>query len=542
MFCHHHHINQLTALLRDHGIADFVVCPGSRNGAIVHNLHALEQTGEAHLFPVTDERCAAFTALGISLRTGRPTAVCVTSGSALLNTLPAVAEAYYQRVPLLVVSADRPQHLVGQLDGQTLPQPGALLPYCRTWQLTESEKPEERHHNNRQINEALLSLWHGGGKPAHINVPLTPPLFRFDLEQLPAERVIGESRQPAESPIPPHIMQYIGDCDLPLLVLGQLRESYASIVEQIEEKSSMLVLPELIANVPGSKRLVALEQEPLPQAEIAAVHIGGNLIGKHLKETLRDREGLAVVRIEESDDCIDTFRHLAHIVRTRPEAALRQLADELPPNPLVTATRQRLDAVPEVFGDHCDTFDEQGVMRAVAEAVEGHPGIASLHFANSTTIRQAARCFEAVSGVPVCCNRGVNGIEGSVSTAAGFALKDAADEGAYVGITLLVVGDLSFFYDSNALWNERLAGNLRIVLLNNGGGGIFRTLPGLDRSPARDEYIAGSNTAIAAGICDSYAVRHLSASSLEETRRQMRRLLDMKSERPVLLEVFLDTP
>jgi len=539
MFCDHHSVNQLTSLLQSHDITDFVVCPGSRNGAIVHNLYALGK--DVTLFPVTDERCAAFIGLGICLRTGRPTAVCVTSGSALLNTLPAVAEAFYQKIPLLIISADRPQQLIGQLDGQTLPQQGALLPYCRTWQLSDNTASTDIRYNNRLINEALLSLHQRGGRPAHINVPLSSPLFSFHVHQLPEERTIYESRISSENPIPQHIIQDIADCDLPLLLLGQFNAPPINIISQIEEQNSMLVLPELIANVPGSQRLIAFERASIPEAESIAVHAGGNLVGKHLKEKLRKKENLHVVRIEESEDCPDTYYHLSYIIRGTPASALQQLADELPANRFVASTKKTLESLYYNNSDKTESkFNEQSVMKIIVEAIKYHHDIASLHFANSTTIRLVQQYYATDGRIPIYCNRGVNGIDGSVSTAVGYALKDAFLENPCPHLHLLVVGDLSFFYDSNALWNEQLGGNLRVILLNNGGGRIFKTLPGLEDSPARDEYIAGSNTAIASGICDSYAAHYLSASSLKETQEEVCRLFEMKSERPVVLEIFLD--
>ena len=157
MYCNTHQVNQLTSLLKAHHIEHVVVCPGSRNATIVHNLHtAGSECFKLH--PVTDERSAAFVALGMTLATQQAVAVCVTSGSALLGCIPAVAEAYYRHLPLLVISADRPQYIIGQLDGQTLPQNGALAPYCTTFNITEPHNDNEVWCNNRKINEALLAL------------------------------------------------------------------------------------------------------------------------------------------------------------------------------------------------------------------------------------------------------------------------------------------------------------------------------------------------------------------------------------------------
>ena len=162
MYCNKANANQLTALLIAHGIKDIVVCPGSRNGVLAHNFHAAPLLN-AH--PVTDERSAGFVALGLALATGKPAAVCVTSGSALLATLPAVSEAFYRKIPLIVISADRPPQWIGQMDGQTLPQQHALQPYADTYNIIEPQNETERWGNNRLINEALCRCREPEGRP-----------------------------------------------------------------------------------------------------------------------------------------------------------------------------------------------------------------------------------------------------------------------------------------------------------------------------------------------------------------------------------------
>ena len=159
MYCDTKQVNQLTALLVAYNIRNAVVCPGSRNATIVHNLYEIHRQGKVSIHPVTDERSAAFVALGMSLATQEPTLVCVTSGSALLNCVPAVAEAYYRHLPLLVISADRPLQWIGQYDGQTLQQTGALEPYCRTAQINPPRSEGDCWVNNLHINEALNSLY-----------------------------------------------------------------------------------------------------------------------------------------------------------------------------------------------------------------------------------------------------------------------------------------------------------------------------------------------------------------------------------------------
>ena len=184
MYCNKENVNILTSLLLRHSVKHAVVCPGSRNAAIVHNLNETHQI-ECH--PVTDERSAGFYALGLSLSCDfQPVAVCVTSGTALLNLAPAVAEAHYRHIPLIIISADRPPQWIDQLDGQTLPQTDSLGRFvAKSVSLPEPATDEERWYCARMINEAMLETVKNGGCPVHINVPITEPLFQFDVAELP---------------------------------------------------------------------------------------------------------------------------------------------------------------------------------------------------------------------------------------------------------------------------------------------------------------------------------------------------------------------
>lgn len=193
MYSNKENVNILTSLLVAHGVRHAVVCPGSRNAAIVHNLNECE---DITCYPVTDERSAGFQALGLSMAEGyQPVVACVTSGSALLNLYPAVAEAYYQQIPLIVISADRPAQWINQLDGQTLPQPDALGQMVRKSvslpEVFEGEQQEEMHwYCNRLVNEALLKSMGRVKGPVHINVPISEPFYSFTKEALPVERKI----------------------------------------------------------------------------------------------------------------------------------------------------------------------------------------------------------------------------------------------------------------------------------------------------------------------------------------------------------------
>lgn len=515
MYCDTPQVNQLTALLDAHHIRHIVVCPGSRNATIVHNLNEKGENSFT-LHPVTDERSAAFVAIGLILATQESVAVCVTSGSALINCLPAVAEAYYRHLPLLVISADRPQNWINQLDGQTLPQNGALLPYCPTYTLRSDVSTENEWFNNRSINEAILSLQREGGCPAHINVPIAEPMFRFTTEQLPNERKICFYEPTSDAPIPPHVIDSIAQAQLPALVIGQYeRGDIRHEAEQIDQDNQLLVLPEVIADVKGSFRMNAFDALQSDEAITpdVVIQIGGNFIHKRFKVLLRSTN-CKVIRISSSALIADTFCHLdTHIVAS-PAKALMQLSNSLPRGKKSIAQAKALldnkwDKQKDLLRAHSRVhFDIHHVLCALKQSLVQDEQPYTLHLGNSTAVRAAGHVFEG-GEAPIFCNRGTNGIEGSLSTAVGYAI-------GMWGLSICIIGDLSFFYDGNALWNTQLPNNLRILLLNNHHGAIFDHLPGLSQSPARDAFIAaGHQSFTAKGIAEAYHLNYFKATDAD---------------------------
>lgn len=538
MYCHTSQVNQLTALLIAHGIHHVVVCPGSRNATIVHNLH---EAGERFtLHPVTDERSAAFVALGLTLATEQTVAVCVTSGSALLGCIPAVAEAFYRHLPLLVISADRPAPWIEQLDGQTLPQNGALQPYCSTHNLVIPHIDEDRWFNNREINAALLSVADGGGGPAHINVPIAEPMFRFTTPELPQERKITKLRPQATRPLPPELVNTLAKAKLPALIIGQYEAGdLRTEVDALNRNNQLLVLPELLSDVGGSERMNAFDTLCDPRfAPDIVLQIGGHFIHKRFKQWLRQTD-CQVIRVGY-ESLPDTFCHLTCQIEAPAKQVLAQLADELPKQHIaVRNAAEALDAEAaamrqKLLGQCLNepVLTLQGAVAHLAEALRTRPQNYTLHLGNSSAVRAAQQVM--LSGnVPVFCNRGVNGIEGSLSAVVGYAL-------GMWGLHIVVIGDLSFFYDANALWNVELPAGLRILLLNNGHGAIFDHLPGLADSPARDAYIAaGGRVYSAKGVAQTFGIDYQAAHTSSELNDALQGWWNEDAETAQLIEVFL---
>ena len=530
-------VNILTSLLVAHGVSYAVVCPGSRNAPIVHNLVTCP---DIDCFSVTDERSAGFYALGMAQATLSPVAVCVTSGTALLNLLPAVAEAYYQHVPLVVISADRPPQWIDQLDGQTLPQQDALGRFVRkAVSLPEPHNEEEHWFCNRLVNEALLAARQRGDGPVHINVPLTEPLYEFTVDSLPDEQMITYAAPCVDKRLMTECAGMFWKASRPMVVVGQSSKEKLIADDFAEISGFAVVLNEALSIGCGAchfDELLCQEQLPDDLVPDFLLYVGDTLVSRRMKQFLRKLpKDVPVWAISEDGAVHDTFKSLCGVIEGHPADAIASLGDLAPmkrrrgTSPFFDRWDELLAETDEKIEDFTPGYSQMAAVKCLEEMLDDDDDFVT-HYANSMSVRLA----NIYACHYVFCNRGVNGIEGSLSTAAGFSLE--TDQTVYC-----VLGDLSFFYDSNALWNEELRGNLRILLLNNGGGGIFEKFEGLQGSAARERFVMAKHHASAEGICQSYQVAYRAAHNMDELEEGIYWLQQEQGERPMLLEVFTDS-
>ena len=549
MYSNKEHVSILTSLLLEYGVSDAVVCPGSRNAPIVHNLSVCEAI---RCRPVTDERSAAFYALGLAIATRRPTVVCVTSGSALLNVMPAVAEAAYQHVPLVVISADRPQQWIDQLDGQTIPQSDALGRFVRkAVQLPEPHNDEERWLCRRLVNEAIHLATCRQGAPVHINVPISEPLFEFSTEQLPQLSRFNNIKRAAIKDASMDMPEAFHDATRPMIVIGQLAhgtishetirslsEKYVVMSEPLSNPSYMTIhFDEAIRYIVSDNSSINDdEDDKTAYYPDYVIYVGDTLVSKPARRFLRNAKAPSCLITPDAADIHDPLMTLTDIVECDSDSINALLASlcETPDTDERCRFHDRWQSFLDACAAHADAYAPEYSQMATVKYFEEQLADLDIdicvHYANSSAVRLA--CIYAQHYV--WCNRGVNGIEGSLSTAAGFSL-------ATHDMTVCVIGDLSFFYDQNALWNSNLRGNLRIILLNNRGGGIFRQLPGLSDSPAADDLVMASHENTAQGICTQNDIGYMSAKNMDEMQIGIVTLLTRESERPMLLEVFTDS-
>ena len=534
MYTDKKNILQLAALLEVYGITKVVLCPGSRNVPIAHTL---SNHPAFTCYAMTDERSAGYFALGLALNSGKPVAVCCTSGTALLNLHPAVAEAFYQKVPLIVISADRPAAWIGQMDGQTLPQPDVFRTLVKkSVNLPEIHTDEDEWFCNRLINEALLETNHHGKGPVHINVPVSEPLFGFTTAALPGVRVITRyqglniyDRDYND------LIDRMNKYRKRMIVVGQM-----NLIYLFEKRYTKLLykhfawLTEHIGNqtVPGipvknfDTALYAMPEEQMNRmTPDLLITYGGHIVSKRLKKFLRQHPPKEHWHVSPDGEVTDLYCSLTTVIEMDPFEFLEKIAGLL---------ENHTPEYPRIWEDYCKAVPEpEFAYSEMAALIKSLPEKSVLHLANSSVVRYA-QLYAISPTIEVCCNRGTSGIEGSLSTAVGYAAT--SDK-----LNFAAIGDLSFFYDMNALWNVNVGSNLRILLLNNGGGEIFHTLPGLEMSEASHKFITAVHKTSAKGWAEERGFLYLRAENDGQLAETMQTFTCPETvERPILLEVFTD--
>jgi 2-succinyl-5-enolpyruvyl-6-hydroxy-3-cyclohexene-1-carboxylate synthase len=477
------------------GVQDVVLSPGSRCAPLTL---AFARHPKLRVRTVPDERSAAFIGLGIAQQTGRPVVLVCTSGTAAYNYAPAVAEAFYQNIPLLVLTADRPPEWIDQLDGQTIRQTHIYAAHVkRSLDFpVDTSHADAKWYASRMINEALNEATSFPEGPVHVNVPLREPFYPEPGEEFaynPDVKIIEEIS--SGYGFPDHfwdaLRQEISKYKRVLVVPGQGRKDQALQEELVAfcRATGAVLVTDIISN-----QQVAGDSISYHDVFLGAKHLHSeaalrpdllitfhkSLISKNLKLFLRKQPGLQHWHVQPAGQVADTFQALTRIIRTTPEAffyQLRQGEELLAVTPAFTQAWHELDYQGKAV---LTRFQENGSFSEFAacyQTLRKLPAHSVLHLANSMSVRYANLIGVAdLEDVEVFANRGTSGIDGSTSTAVGAALS--TDK-----LVTLVTGDMAFLYDRNALWHNYLPQNLRILVLNNHGGGIFRMIEGPRSQP-----------------------------------------------------------
>ncbi|TRX27756.1 2-succinyl-5-enolpyruvyl-6-hydroxy-3-cyclohexene-1-carboxylic-acid synthase [Flavobacterium franklandianum] len=519
------------------GIKNIVISPGSRNAPLTIGFVS---NPEFNCYSIADERCAAFFALGIAQQIQKPVVVVCTSGSALLNYYPAFAEAFYSQIPLIVISADRPQSKIDIGDGQTIRQENVFKNHSLyNANLTEEASVE----NDYKINKAIHKAFAKKG-PVHINAPFEEPLYQT-VSKLDVDVTISAFNKKNHKISIDEIIEFTNiwnKSKKKLILVGENKpnEIDSDIIDFFAKDESVVVMTETTSNLYHPTFLNNIDTiiTPFTKKEFKnfqpdiLVTFGGMVVSKRIKAFLRQYKP----------------RHHWHIDTLRAYDTYGVLTQhfKINPNPFF---KQFLPFTIPIRSNYFSTFDKVSALRekkhqeylakipfsdfkAFEKIIPSLPENSMLHLSNSSAIRYA-QLFDINPTIQVFCNRGTSGIDGSTSTAIGAAVaKDRP--------TVLIAGDIGFLYDSNALWNEYTPKNFKIILINNGGGGIFRILPGHEETPVFNKFFETSHCLTAEQLAKMYGFEYSIASN-EASLASSLEALYTQNEKPSILEVFTPT-
>ncbi|WP_281233417.1 2-succinyl-5-enolpyruvyl-6-hydroxy-3-cyclohexene-1-carboxylic-acid synthase [Flavobacterium gelatinilyticum] len=516
------------------GIHNIIISPGSRNAPLTIGF---AQNPTFTCYSIADERCAAFFALGIAQQTKKPAAVVCTSGSALLNYYPAFAEAFYSQIPLIVISADRPQSKIDIGDGQTIRQENVYLNHSVfNANLTEEASIE----NDLKISKAIeTSILQKG--PVHINAPFEEPLYET-VEEVSVEPRITYSEEILGTKIIENESEVIAEWNSAKrkLILVGVNEAAAineEVLENFAKDPSIVVLTETTSNLHHPSFINSIDTLITPfgdtdfkefQPDIL-VTFGGMIVSKRIKAFLRKYKPANHWHIDTLR-AYDTFNALSKHFVMQPNDFFAQL---LPKTAFAESSYfAEIDAIYDLRKIRKEEYLRKipfSDFKVFEKVIGSLPENSQLQISNSSAIRYA-QLIETHPSIEVFCNRGTSGIDGSTSTAVGAAVGSPKQ-------TVFISGDISFLYDSNALWNSYIPKNFKIILINNGGGGIFRILPGHEEKPVFNTYFETSHQLTAEHLAKMYQCNYYKANDLQSLDDNMEAFYK-SDDKPSILEIF----
>jgi 2-succinyl-5-enolpyruvyl-6-hydroxy-3-cyclohexene-1-carboxylate synthase len=533
-------VQQLAYILHKKGICNIVISPGSRNSALISTFSGCDLFS---CYSVVDERSAAYFALGVAQATKKPVAIVCSSGTATLNYAPAMAEAFYQNIPLIAITADRPAYWIDQNDNQCINQQGIFKNFiAKEFCLPLEETEQQLWFANRQINECL-SVAILKSKPVHFNVPLEEPLHNLTEDKLPEAKIIDIEKPEIQlySETLSNLANQINKTEKILIVAGQQHtdNKLETNLATFAKKAGAIVLKEHLSNINDDTfignidlSIAAISKEAITDFQPdLLITFGGQTVSKSLKLFLRANKPAQHWHISPANEHFDTYQSLTKVLQTEPRYFFKQILSEIKEKKAAFQPRwKELEKqVIELRNKYISkiTFSDLTVFSALTRAI---PPDSVLHLGNSSPVRYAVMS-DFSKNLGFYSNRGTSGIDGCLSTAVGFASTSNK-------INTIIVGDLSFFYDSNALWNNYIDKNLRIIVINNGGGNIFELINGPSDSPAFNKHFFAKNKFKAEGIAKTFGLDYLKAENQKEVEEQLNELYFQDRKTPTLLEIF----
>lgn len=537
------------ALCAAHSVRRVIVSPGTRCAPLVEAFAARK---EFKITTVVDERTAAFIALGMATIDLAPTVLICTSGTAVLNYSPAVAEAYYRGIPLIVISADRPSRWIDQDDGQTIRQSGVLSPIVRgSYDITsDTESRDFAVTVGRIVNDALLTANQGISRgPVHINIRFDAPLGQYrtidekELRICPVKGYFPIPRLSRDCIVRmatklkgKKVMVIVGTCTPDAGLIKSLKRltTVSGIVVVYEAQSGLRgvdgvgVIEAVLASL--------TEAEKLEYAPNYVISIGGSVVSQNLKSWLRNLPILQhwYIGTEVEKGLVDCYQHLTATIRADASHMLRGIAGAM--------SRFESSSIAESFTDFwlqrsrsvfqsiaaiVDRYEWCDLL-AVKTLIENLPNTVNLQVSNGMSIRYVQLC-DYTRLHRLDCNRGVSGIDGSTSTAVGAAINSSRT-------TILLTGDTSLDYDLSVLNTGLVPNRFALFVLNNAGGNIFRVIENTRHLPTMENHMAVRRMRNYRDIAAAFGFEYVRVSDIADLVR-ITRNIESPRNRPLFVEV-----
>lgn len=535
-------IIDLVSLCAQKGIKHTILSPGSRCAPITL---AFARHPEIQCRTISDERTAAFIALGMAQQLEQPVVLVCTSGSAAYNYAPAVAEAYFQQIPLLVITADRPAEWIDQWDGQTIRQPQIYGKHVKgSFDFPdEFSHVDKVWHAQRIVNEAINLANQYPHGPVHLNIPLREPFYPEVGEQFEFKPVKNIEVLASETYISPiletQLIEKLKAFRNILIVPGQQRPNseIQEIINLLTSNGKAVVVTDTISNMQSGLTIsfhdhfvgnASVQQQLKPDLIIS---FGKSIISKSLKLFLRNSHA-AHWHVQDAGYSPDTYQSLTTIINVAPNKFLRFLYQALIQNQDYFNRWKTLDDLVKKSINDTLSAAEFGEYKAISKILTSTPEHAKIHLANSMSVRYVN--FLGPRNQEIICNRGTSGIDGSNSTAVGcaFTTKDPVT---------LITGDMAFFYDRNAFWHNYPMNNLRIILLNNHAGGIFRLIDGPAKQPELEEFFETNQGLTAKNLAADFNMEYHVANDERSLESALKDFYD-GSVQPKILEIMTESP
>ncbi|TAI48642.1 2-succinyl-5-enolpyruvyl-6-hydroxy-3-cyclohexene-1-carboxylic-acid synthase [Flagellimonas allohymeniacidonis] len=549
----------LVLFFKSWGIKNIVISPGSRNAPLTLGF---SKNSNFNCFSMVDERSAGFFALGMALQLQEPVAVLCTSGSALLNYYPAVCEAFYSDIPLIVVSADRPKYKIDVGDGQTIRQENVFanhIGYSANLKQDVSHFPETiqqfspemlmesqediQAYNEKEIQTAL-QVASTKRSPVHVNLPFEEPLYGQTKDlQITAPKFDQRDLVDVETEDYGTYASVWNSSKRKMILVGvnPPKSVNTEVLNKLAEDDSVVVFTETTSNLhhpdffPSIDSIIAPIEKSANRQQLfenlrpdLLITFGGLIVSKKIKAFLRDFQPKQHWHVDKKK-AFDTFFSLSEHIKTDANTFLRNLAvtktGDQDYNPYWKKVRDAYELKREDYLEQIP-FSDFWAMDQIQRAI---PKGYQVHLSNSSTVRYS-QLFPMNESLAVFCNRGASGIDGSTSTAIGASIYNDTP-------TILITGDLSFFYDSNGLWTNAARKDFRILVINNSGGGIFRILPGKEESEEFTTFFETTHSHKANHLARMYGFEYQNVSSKQELSSALKSFYNA-SENPKILEVF----